>query len=491
MRIHPTGVLLRPDNKRVVVRPFISIDPTRVEHIIARALELTEQETEKQLSLLRADFCDRHIDLDKSWQRHFDKVQGHIRDSETISEGRRLFIGALFSGEYALESAALFNPSIVPHPDQTGLGQGDLRFILSLRSTGEGHISSIQFRTGVIHGDHSIEIDETTRFVTLPELNPNPTYHKRTFLDKLSEMGLENDWAVSVMGRLGKTFLFDELDKSIEQAACDDSSAHTRDVPRTLECMHWLAESNYEIHFAPSSEMSERIIFPVSPNESNGIEDARFVRFVEDDGSVIYYATYTAFNGRVILTQLIETEDFLNFHVLTLNGEAVQNKGMALFPRRIDGRYVMLTRQDDENLYLAFSDNPHFWNNSQLVQRPRQPWEFVKLGNCGSPIETEAGWLVLTHGVGPMRKYCIGATLLDLHDPTKVIGQLEEPLLRPEGNEREGYVPNVVYSCGSIIHNGKLILPYGISDTASSIVTIEVSELLASLTSRNNRSNTA
>src|SRR6201997_4032072 len=239
MKHYPTGVLLRPDNKRVVVRPFIPIDPTRVEHIIARVLALTEQETEEQLSLVRADFNERHIDLDKSWLRHFEKVRAHIRDDERISEGRRLFIGALFSGEYALESAALFNPSIVPHPDQSGLGQGDLRFILSLRSTGEGHISSIQFRTGVIGRDHSIEIENTTPFVTLPDLNPNPTYYKRAFLDKLSEMGLENDWTASVMERLGKTFLLDELDKSIQQAAPDEASSHTRDVQRTLECMHW------------------------------------------------------------------------------------------------------------------------------------------------------------------------------------------------------------------------------------------------------------
>jgi predicted GH43/DUF377 family glycosyl hydrolase len=482
MKLHPTGLVLWPDNKRVVVRPFISADSTRLQHIIARALALSEVETEKQLSLIRADFSERHIDLHKSWLRHFDKVRAEIPDGETISEQRQLFIGALFSGEYALESAALFNPSIVPHPDQTDLGQCDLRFILSLRSTGEGHISSIQFRTGVIHRDHSIEIDKTTPFVTLPELNPKPTYHKRTFLDKLNEMGLENDWAASVMGRLGKTFLLDDLDKSIQQAAPDEASAHSRDVQRTLECMQWLAESNYEIHFAPSSQISERIIFPVSRNESNGIEDARFVRFVEDDGSVIYYATYTAYNGRVILPQLIETADFLNFRVLTLNGQAVQNKGMALFPRRIDGRYVMLTRQNDEDLFLTFSDNPHFWSDSVLLEEPQQPWEFVKLGNCGSPIETEAGWLVLTHGVGPMRKYCIGATLLDLHDPKRVIGRLKEPLLRPEGNEREGYVPNVVYSCGSLVHNGQLILPYGISDTASSIVRIELSELLAAFT---------
>src|SRR5947209_13412386 len=409
MKLHPTGVLLWPDNKRVVVRPFISMDPTRVEHIIARALALSEPETEKQLSLVRADFSERHIDLDKNWLWHFEKVRAQIPAGEPISEPRQLFIGALFSGEYALESAALFNPSIVPHPDQTGLGQGDLRFILSLRSTGEGHISSIQFRTGVIHRDHSIETEKTTPFVTLPELNPNPTYHKRTFLDKLSEMGLENDWAASVMGRLGKTFLFDELDGAIRQAAADPSS-HTRDIQRTLECMHWLAESNYEIHFNPASELSERIIFPVSPNESNGIEDARFVRFVDDDGDVTYYATYTAYNGRVILPQLIETIAFLHFRVLTLNGSAVQTKGMALFPRRINGRYAMLSRQDDENLFLAFSDNPHFWSAPKILLEPRQPWEFVKLGNCGSPLETQAGWLVLTHGVGPMRKYCIGAT---------------------------------------------------------------------------------
>src|SRR5205809_7992283 len=252
MKLHLTGILLWPDNKRVVVRPFIPINPTRVEHIIARALALSEQETEQQLSLVRADFGERHIDLDKSWLRHIEKVRAQRPDVETISEPRRLFIGALFSGEYALESAALFNPSIVPHPDQTGLSRGDLRFILSLRATGEGHISSIEFRTGVIHRDHSIEIKKTTPFVTLPELNPNPTYHKRSFLDKLSEMGLENDWAVSVMGRLGKTFLLDELDKSIQQAVPDQASAHTRDVPRTWECMHWLAEPNFAIRFSPS-----------------------------------------------------------------------------------------------------------------------------------------------------------------------------------------------------------------------------------------------
>ncbi len=229
--------------------------------------------------------------------------------------------------------------------------------------------------------------------------------------------------------------------------------------------MRWLAESNYEVHFDPSVAVSERIIFPVSSNESNGMEDARFVRFVEDDGDVLYYATYTAYNGRSILPQLLETTDFLSFRALTLNGRAVQNKGMAFFPRRIDGRYAMISRQDDENLFLMYSDNPHFWSDPQILRRPRQSWETVKIGNCGSPIETEAGWLVITHGVGPMRKYCIGALLLDLHDPSKVLGELKEPLLRPEANEREGYVPNVVYTCGALVHRGRLILPYGLNDS--------------------------
>jgi predicted GH43/DUF377 family glycosyl hydrolase len=479
IQIHQTGINFRPDSKRVVVRPFISTDPARIEHIIARALTLSEEETNAQLELVRADFGGRHIDLDKSWLRHFEKVRAQIPAGAALPEIRRLYIGALFSGEYALESAALFNPSIVPHPSQGGLGEGELRFIMSLRATGEGHISSIEFRSGVLRADHSVEMEQATPFVTLPELDPNPSFHKPTFLHKLNEMGMENDWAAAVMEPLKNTFTLVELEKA--QAAAREALPDSRDVLRTMESMHWLAESNYEIYFGPATTVSERIIFPVSPNESNGIEDARFVHFTDDDGRTAYYATYTAYNGRVILPQFIETADFLHFHVSTLNGRAVQNKGMALFPRRIDGRYAMLSRQDDENLFLMFSDKLHFWSDPLPLQRPAQPWEFVKIGNCGSPIETEAGWLVLTHGVGPMRKYCIGAMLLDLHDPSKVIGQLAQPLLKPHGHEREGYVPNVVYSCGSLVHNGRLILPYGMSDSASTIVTCELSELLADL----------
>lgn len=325
---------------------------------------------------------------------------------------------------------------------------------MSLRASGEGHISSIEFRTGIIRRDHSIQMEKARPFVTLPQLDPNPVFHKTTFVHKLSELGLENDWAAAVMGPLQDSFTLQELEK--QQAIAGETTSNSRNIPRTMEIMHWLAESNYAIHFSAATTVSERIIFPVSANESNGIEDARFVRFVDTDGTATYFATYTAYNGRVILPQLIETSDFLHFSIRTLNGRAAQNKGMALFPRRITGRYAMISRQDDENLLIMYSDNRHFWSDPQIIHRPVQPWEAVKIGNCGSPIETEAGWLLLTHGVGPMRKYCIGALLLDLEDPSKVIGHLTDPLLKPEGQECEGYVPNVVYSCGSLIHEGRL-----------------------------------
>ena len=480
LNIQPTGITFRPDSSRVLIRPFIPGDPARVINIIGRALALSESETEEQLAAVTADFSSRHVDIREIWRQHFEKVMAHVFSSRPLSESRQFYIGALFSGEYALESAALFNPSIVPHPDQSGLADGDLRFILSLRATGEGHISSIEFRTGVIHGDHSIVVEEPSRFVAAPALNPNPTYRKTVFLHKLMEMGFENDWSALVMESLGESFTLHELEKSLQRAVRGKQPL-PREMQRTMECVRWLAESNYEIHFDPSIAVSERIIFPVSSNESNGMEDARFVRFVEDDGSVIYYATYTAYNGRAILPQLLETADFLHFRARTLNGRAVQNKGMAFFPRRIDGRYAMISRQNDEDLFLMFSDNPHFWSDPKVLQRPGQPWEMVKIGNCGSPIETDDGWLVITHGVGPMRTYCIGAMILDLHDPSKVLSHLTQPLLSAVGNEREGYVPNVVYTCGALLHRGRLVLPYAMSDTASTIVTVELDELIAAL----------
>jgi len=473
-------VTLLPESSRVIVKPFIPGNETRVMTVIGRALALGEEEAEREWETVRAEFDSRHFNLESSLIANYAKVLPSVFTQRPLSRARRLLIGALFSGEYALESAALFNPSIVPHPDQGGLEAGALRFVMSLRATGEGHISSIEFRTGVVPAAGPIAMDPVSRFVALPDLVSDPAYQKRPFIIRLQEMGFENDHANAVLESLPDSFARSALDASLRRVRRETMPA-TQEMHRTLECIQWLADSNYELEFRPELTMSERVIFPVSANESNGIEDARFVRFVEDDGSALYYATYTAYNGRAILPQLIETKDFLRFRVLTLNGGAVKNKGMALFPRRVGGRYAMLARQDDENLTIMSSDNPHYWSDPQVLLRPAETWESVKVGNCGSPIETEAGWLVITHGVGPMRKYCIGAALLDLQDPTKVIGRLREPLLSPEGTEREGYVPNVVYSCGSLIHGRELILPYAMSDKATAIARVDLDELLAAL----------
>ncbi len=481
IRLCRHGVTFQPVSARVIIRPFIPGRTRVVLEILSRALALTEEAATAQLAELRLEFATRHVDIEALLLKHFEMVRHHIPPRRTLSRSQQLLIGALFSGEYALESAALFNPSIVPHPDQEGVAPGALRFIMSLRATGEGHISSIEFRTGIITADGAVQVDPISRFVTLPEVVPNPTYRKHRFTLKLHEMGVEDAYAAAVMEPLGEHFSLQELDHSVDRVR-RLSKPVGRHLRRATECIRWLADSNYQLRFAPGLALSERIIFPVSPNESNGIEDARFVRFVDDDGTVTYCATYTAYNGRAILPQLIETQDFLDFRVLTLNGNAVQNKGMALFPRRIGGRHAMLSRQDDENLFIMFSEHPHHWSDPQLLMRPQQMWESVKIGNCGSPIETEAGWLVITHGVGPMRKYCIGAALLDLNDPSKVIGRLKEPLLCPDGSEREGYVPNVVYSCGSLVHGRDLILPYAMSDTASAIATVSLDDLLAVLT---------
>jgi predicted GH43/DUF377 family glycosyl hydrolase len=487
VKLISAGIDFGPNAGRVLNRPFVPTGPGRVKGIIERVLALGEIEVESQLDRLRADLEARHADLDASWSLQFDKVQAFLPKHTVLSDNRRLVLGAYFTGEYAIESAALFNPSIVAHPDQENLGEGDLRFILSLRAVGEGHISSIEFRTGVIRRNHAIELDKTSRLVVAPEINPEPTFPKSIFLHKLNDNGLENNWSRSVMNRLGTTFARSDLNEAMQRAS-HEAQPHSEDVRRTIEFLHWLVESNYEVSFDPAIPLTERVIFPVSLNETNGIEDARFVRFVEEDDSVTYYATYTAYDGRLILPQLIETSDFLRFRIRTLAGPAIQNKGMALFPRKIAGRYAMLSRYDDENLFLMFSEDRYFWRNPQTLMRPRWPWEFVKIGNCGSPIETEAGWLVLTHGVGAMRRYCLGAALLDLEDPMKVIGRLNEPLLEPACERMDGYVPNVIYTCGALVHGGRLILPYGINDTATIVATIELASLLDALKAGGNGS---
>jgi predicted GH43/DUF377 family glycosyl hydrolase len=474
------GIVFRPESTRVIIRDFIPVSPQRVATIIGRTLSLSEEEVHRELERIRNDFAARHHDIEASFAGHYERVKAHIFTQRSLSEDRKQLIGAMFAGEYALESAALFNPSMVPHPDQADIPDGGLRIIVSLRATGEGHISSIEFREGMITRGGGIDFLPVSRYVAVPKVVPNPSYRKKLFTIKLHEMGFSNPCGAAVLAGLEEHFTRSDLIQSVARIR-SESLLVSHDVQRTLDCIQWLADSNYELLFSPRLAISERIIFPVSANESNGIEDARFVRFTEDDGTVMYYATYTAYNGRAILPQFIETSDFLHFRILTLNGSAVQNKGMALFPRRVAGRYVMLSRQDDENIRIMFSDTLHYWEEAKILVRPAESWESVKVGNCGSPIETDAGWLVITHGVGPMRKYCIGAVLLDLADPTRVIGRLKQPLLAPEENEREGYVPNVVYSCGSLLHGDQLVIPYAMSDQVTAVASLPVRSLLEAL----------
>jgi predicted GH43/DUF377 family glycosyl hydrolase len=483
MSIHlkRTGRILNPDQSRVLLRPFNPGGAERADGIVSRIMSLPEGETGALLAGILAEFSSRHQNLRQVFLERFEQVRDPLSAVEGLSEDRRLLVGSYFLAEYSLESAALFNPSIVPHPDQSGLTSGALRFILSLRATGEGHISSITFRTGVIHPDNRIEVFAPAGFLTEPRQIPNPRYEKALFGRKLAELGLTGDFTRRVMRKLGESFDLDELRSSLRTEQFSQPDGMTQEDQDDSQGIWMLARSNYEVQFCPEEDISARIIFPATPSQRNGIEDARFVRFQDDDGTYIYYATFTAYDGRIVVPELVETSDFLHFRFRTLNGPAAENKGMALFPRKIGGLFGMLSRQDNENIYLMFSDNVHFWNEHKILLKPVFPWELVQMGNCGSPIETDAGWLVLSHGVGPMRKYCIGAFLLDREDPSKVLGRMREPLLKPDENEREGYVPNVVYTCGALVHNGELIIPYGLADHATGFATVPLAEVLAAM----------
>ncbi|MFZ0827164.1 MAG: glycoside hydrolase family 130 protein [Verrucomicrobiia bacterium] len=478
--IQRTNVLLRPDPARVLLRPFNPTTEQRFIKICARVLALAEGEVHDLLREVMADFGERHIEITRMLKRRFQQVRPYLLTDQSLSEQRELLIAAYFTHEYSLEAAALFNPSMVPHPDQSDLPPGSLRFVLSLRATGEGHISSVTFRTGTIDADGTIVINTPTRYCVEAEQVPNASFEKKLFERKMQELGLAGSFSRELLLSLGDTFTLNELRTSVGHIE-EKLRPHGHDTEAAARKTLVFAQSNYEVQFAPSTRLSERVLFPVTPSQSNGIEDARFVRFRNDDGSIVYYATYTAYDGRLILPQFIETPDFLHFRFSTLNGPAVQNKGMALFPRKINGQYAMLGRQDYENIYVMFSDHPHFWQTAQLVVKPTFPWEFIQMGNCGSPIETDAGWLVFSHGVGAMRKYCIGAFLLDRDDPTKVLGRTREPIIKPNENEREGYVPNVVYSCGSLLHDRRLIVPYAMSDYAATFATLSLDEVLAAL----------
>ena len=480
VHIERTNTVLQPDRSRVLVRPFHPGNGARAIKICGHVMALSEREVHSLLEQVQAEFGERHLKIRKLLRRRFQDVQPWLVGDQVLSEERELLLGAHFTHEYSFEAAALFNPSIVPHPDQTGLPPGSLRFILSLRATGEGHISSITFRTGLLDADGRITINPPTRYCLEPAQVPNASYDKNVFARKLRELGLVGEFSRRLLRRLGDSFTLEEL-RVATDGVSKQLRARGQETKSVARKTLTLAQSNYQVQFAPDSRLSERVLFPVTPSQRNGIEDARFVLFKHEDGTRVYYATYTAYDGKLVLPQFLETPDFLDFKFITLNGSAVQNKGMALFPEKINGRYAMLGRQDYGNIYLMFSDHLHFWNKTQLLLEPKFPWEFIQMGNCGSPLKTEAGWLVLSHGVGAMRKYCIGAFLLDLDDPRKVIGRLREPLIKPNENEREGYVPNVVYSCGSLVHRDQLILPYAMSDYATTFATLSLNDVLAAM----------
>ena len=472
-------VRLLPDASRVVATLFMPgeempEDHSRATAVIERVLALTEDEVSATLADLTRRFAGRHRGLEALFQRHYEIVAPRLAGVE-LSPGRQLLIGAYFTHEESPEGAALTNPSIVAHPDQTGLGPDELRFVLSARAVGEGHISTVEFRTGVIGADDQVRVDPPGTLLLAGRPRP-AAYERDIFYAQMAEVGYDEDTAHLVLDGLGPRFDKLALDQAVGKL---DRHILSRNVARdTVRRLGWVAANNYEVSFPQDTAISERLLVPTGPTESNGIEDVRFVRFVGEDGAVMYYATYTAYDGSHIVPQLLATQDFRTFKAHQLSGPAVRNKGMALFPRRVDGRYLSLSRWDRESISLVVSDDLWSWEGGDTIQLPRYPWELVQIGNCGSPIETPEGWLVLTHGVGPMRTYSIGVTLLDLNDPSRVIGALREPLVIPAADERNGYVPNVVYSCGAVPHGDAMILPFGFGDQAIGMARVDVPVLL-------------
>lgn len=427
-----------PSLERVVLRPRWLGDG-RSQTLIAQVLALPEVQQAAWLQRTRERYQQRHRDLEARLRKHGHWALAQAGHSlEGLSDDQILLLGAYFSMEYAIEAAAFFNPSVVLAPDQSGLQSGQQRLYVSFRAVGEGHISSIVFQEAVLETDGSLSFVVPERFVELPEVAPLAA-------------------------------------GSQEQALVNAIS-----LPNGQEAQALHSEA-YCARFSPQTPLAERVLFPQLPVESHGLEDARFVRFQKPEGGFSYYATYTAYNGREIQPRLLQTDDFCSFVSLKLSGEGAQNKNLALFPRQLQGQYAMLARLDGVNNFLMFSEHLTHWQQPILLNTPEQPWELGNTGNCGSPIETEAGWLVITHGVGPMREYVISALLLNRQDPRQIIGRLKEPLLLPEPGEREGYVPNVVYSCGAFLNGDQLLLPYGASDRFAGIASIDLAALLAAL----------
>jgi len=475
---------LRPDPGRVITVLFVPGEEmyggdSRAASVAERILAMDDADVTATLAELRRRFAHRHRDLEATWSGHFRLAALRLGRVGDIPVEKAQLIGAYFTREVSLEGAAMFNPSIVAHPDQSGLGPDETRYVMSLRAVGEGHVSSIEFRTGTVGPAGTVHLDAPGKFLECGQHSPGP-YSRHLFHAKLAERGCDNHAAAQVLDRLGPVFGPAELDLALEALHPDLLSRKT--VREALLGIRWVAANNYSVEFPPETQIAERVLWPYGPAELQGMEDARFVRFVDDDGTVTYFATYTAFDQVLIAPQLLTTTDFRTFGVTQLSGLFATNKGMALFPRKIGGRYMALSRWDRENLAVASSDDLSKWDEATTLHLAPRPWELVQVGNCGSPIETPDGWLVLTHGVGPMRSYCIGATLLDLDDPRRVIGRLPYPLLVADEEEREGYVPNVVYSCGALVHGETLVLPYGFSDSAVGFARVDIAELLNALT---------
>ncbi len=480
LRIVRQDTIITPDKSRVLLRSFNPGSTARTKTILERVMRISEEDAKRILAGVIGEFQNRHRGIETVFSQRFNELTPYLPRKYNPSQTMKLLIGSYFTCEYSLEAAALFNPSIVPHPDQSGIPDGSVRFVLSLRSTGEGHISSIEFRTGVIGVEGKVVLDVPNRYVSMPAPDNDPAYAKAEFAAQIQDEKHLNPVTKKILSSLKDSFRRSELLSSaskIEKSFRKLSEAQ-RD---SISFVRSFAELNYQMSFPRAQGLSERVIFPLSSFESNGIEDARFVRFVDDDGKITYYATYTAYNGRSIMPLLLSTGDFTRFRVSSMSGDAAKNKGMALFPRKIDGKYIMISRHDGENLYFVKSETIYSWRKPIKLLTPTYSWEFTQIGNCGSPIETKEGWLLLTHGVGPVRKYCIGAILLDLKNPSKMLGQLKEPLIAPDETEREGYVPNVVYTCGAIAHNGNLIIPYAMSDQSSRFVSVSIERLLGAM----------
>ena len=474
---------LMPDSSRRLSRLFVPGQETlirggsRARAVMDRVLAMSDDEVDRTLARTVARFADRYRDLNDTLERNFGLVAHRLGGEMGVRSARRRLIGAYFTQEYALEAAALFNPSIVPHPDQAGCGPGELRFVMSLRAVGEGHLSSIEFRTGTISSESGISIDEPGRFLDAGR-SRTVAYDRNLFQEKLAELGREDENAQFLWSLLPPRFSVAELDVAVRELSLQQVTRG--DSVALIDWVRWMAASNYEVEFDEQHALSERVLWPSGPAESHGMEDARFVRFIDGEEQG-YFATYTAFDGHRVSSHLLETTDFRTFTISQLSGPSTGNKGMALFPRRISGRYAALSRWDRESNAIAYSDDRHRWGPAVTVHEPTRPWELVQLGNCGSPIETSAGWLVFTHGVGPMREYSIGAILLDLDEPERLISALPEPLLVADESERDGYVPNVVYSCGSLLHRETVVLPYACSDSSVRIATVDLARLLERL----------